>query len=111
MRRYLAELCGRDSARGARLGENNLRSVREEYAGDFVDRFVAQRSVEHEKPAVREVFFPKQRQLARGSRVVRAIQIDIRTGVQLFQTARPSGRRDSVCDAFVRDAIALPLQE
>src|SRR5258708_39714325 len=104
------ELRSGDGAGSARVGKDTLGRVWEEHAGDFIDRFIAQGSVEKKNFAAGEVFFPESGQLARRAGIVRAIGIDIRARLQFFQASRPDGCGDALLDRASRDPIATRVE-
>src|ERR1700719_1640009 len=111
VRRDFAELRSRDRPRGARLSEDNFGGTWKEHPGDFVEGFIAARPIDYEDFSSREIFFPEGSQPARPTRVVRAVHIDVGTGLQLFQAPRPNGGRDAAFDSFIRDPVASCTQQ
>jgi len=115
MRRVVAsdfgELGGRDRTGGARRGENDFFGAREEKAGDFVDSFVAECSVDEPNPAAGEILFQECGEFARGGRIVRAVEINVGIGLQFFETAGPDGIGDALSDGVIGDSKAAVLEK
>ena len=115
MRRVVAsdfgELGGGDGAGGARRGENDFFGAREEKAGDFVNSFVAERSVDEPNPAAGEILFQECGEFARGGRIVRAVEINVGMGLQLFEAAGPDSVGDALSDGVIGDSKAAFLEK
>jgi hypothetical protein len=105
------QLGGGDGAHGARRGEDDFCGVREEQAGDFVDSFVAKGSVEQPKFAILEILLEETGEFAGGAGIVRAVQINVRGGLQFFKTAGPDGVGDSIGYGFIVDSKTAVLKE
>ena len=99
-----------DGAGGARLGKNNFGRVRKELAGDFVNGFVAKRPIDQPDFPAGKVLFEELREFARGARIVRAIQINVRAGLQFFEAARPNRFGNSFGDVAGRNAKTMSCQ-
>ena len=104
------KLCHRNGARGARLRENHLGRMRKKNACDFVDSLVAQSAKNQPDLAAREILVQERGKFSSRGRIVRAVEVHIRIRLQFFESARPDGLRDSLCNRLIRDAIATALQ-
>src|SRR5260370_41247822 len=94
------ELSGGDGAGAAGRGEDNLGGVREEDTGHFVDGFVAKGGEDQPDLAAGKILFEEMGEFSRGSRVVRAIAINVGPGLRFFEAAGPDGVSCSQVAAF-----------
>src|SRR2546423_5896949 len=104
------ELCRGNGARGMRLGKDYLLRAWKEDARNFVHGFVAQRSVNDKNLSAGEVVLPKTGELTGGTRVVRAVQINVRTRMDALQPAGPFCGRDALANRLIGNAEAACLQ-
>src|SRR5262250_2429420 len=91
MRRNFCEPRRGDGAGGTRLGEDDLGGVREEQTSNFVDSLVSKRSIDKPDFASGKMLFEETRERPRSALVVRPTQTNVRTGLLLFEAARPDG--------------------
>src|SRR6266478_7083699 len=102
------ELRGGNGARGSGRGENDFCGAREKKAGDFVDGFVPKGGVDQEDFAAGEILFEEIGEFAGSAGIVRAIAINVRRGLQFFETAGPDGVGDPLGNGFIGNSkIAL----
>src|SRR5271163_227831 len=99
-----------NGARGARLRENHFGGRRKKNTGNFIDGFVAQRAEHQPNFAAGKVLFQESGQLSRSGRVVRAIKVNVRLRLQLFETPGPNGFADSPRNRVIRNAVAAVLK-
>src|SRR5580704_13240985 len=110
MRRDFRKLGDGNGARGTWLCEDHFGSVRKENAGNFVDSFVAQRPKNQPDFATRKVLFQESREFSCGRGIVRAVEVQVRPRLELFQPPRPDCFRDSLNNRAVRNTIATILE-
>ncbi len=95
------KLRGRDGTGRARRGEDDFGGVREEQAGNFVDGFIAKGGVDQKDFAAGEILFQEVGELAGGTRIVRAIAVNVGRGLKFFEAAGPDGFGDSLGDGLI----------
>src|SRR5258708_28750618 len=81
---------------GAGRGEDKLGGVREEDTSHFVDGFVAKGGEDQPDFAAGKILFEEMGEFSRGSRIVRAIAINVGPGLQFFEAAGPGGGSGSL---------------
>ena len=70
--------------------------MRKELARNFVNGFVAQRSIDEPDFSAAEILFKETCQLAGGAGIVRAVEVNVWIGLQFFKAARPDRVGDSL---------------
>src|SRR5208282_3794843 len=100
-----------DSARSVGRCKDDLRGVREEEAGDFVDGFIAKGGVEQKDFAAGEIHLEEMSKLAGGAGIVRAIEINVRVQLQFFEPAGPDSIGDALRDGFIGNLEAATVKE
>src|SRR5580693_896806 len=99
-----------DGARSVWLCEDHFAGMREELTGDFVNGFVAKRSIKKPDFAAGEILLEESGEFARCAGIVRAIEVDVGAGLQFFQPAGPNGTGDPLTDGVGGDTEAAVLQ-
>jgi len=104
------ELCGGNGARSIWRGENDFGGVGKEKAGDFVDSFVAKGGVNQPNFVDGEILLQEMGEFARRAGIVRAIEVNVRVGLQFFEAAGPNGFSHTTCDSIIRN-LKAPVSE
>src|SRR6266404_2282430 len=106
----LGELRRRDGTGSSRLGKKHLGCARKQDAGKFVDGFVAKRAENQDEVSTVKIFIEESCQFSRSRWIVGAIEINVRIGVNFFDSTGPDCASDSLFDVSVADAKPLRLQ-
>src|SRR5258708_34933066 len=100
-----------NGARSIWLGEDGFAGERKEDACNFIHRLVAQCSKNDDELSCAEIFLKEDRQFACRRRIVRAIKVDIWTGVHFFDATGPDCGCDSLLDGVDGDVKSPRLQD
>src|SRR5438445_2738216 len=106
----LGELRSRDGTGRSRLGKKYFGCARKQDAGNFVDGFVAKRAENQNELSTVKIFIEKSCQFPRSRWIVGAIEINVRIGVNFFDSTGPDCGSDSLFDGSVANAKPLRLQ-